>query len=271
MTTAPIPFDPARFRSAATHYLRGRPDYAPGLIRDVATLCGLDGTGRLLDLGCGPGQLAIAFRPFVAEALGMDPEPEMLALAERRAAEAGVAVAFRQGSSYDLAELGGVLRVATIGRAYHWMDRPATARQFDAMLEPGGALVLFQVDHPDVPDNAWQAEFKSVLSAAVAGGERSVWRQPGWLRHEAILLDSPFPVLHRVGVVQRRAVPVDDLVQRALSMSRTTRARLGEAGVAKIVDAVNDLAGRTATDGMITEVVESVALIARRPGRSPSP
>ena len=63
MTEIPhIPFQPDRFRSAAAHYLRGRPAYSDALIRDVALLCGLDGTGRLLDLGCGPGQLARAFR-----------------------------------------------------------------------------------------------------------------------------------------------------------------------------------------------------------------
>ena len=38
----------------------------------------LDGTGRLLDLGCGTGQLVIPLAAHVAEAVGMDPEPEML-------------------------------------------------------------------------------------------------------------------------------------------------------------------------------------------------
>ncbi len=79
--TAPIPFEPARFRSAAAHYLHGRPAYAPALDPGRGELCGLDGGGQMLDLGCGPGQIATAFRPFVAAALGMDPEPEMLALA----------------------------------------------------------------------------------------------------------------------------------------------------------------------------------------------
>ena len=262
----PIPFDPTRFRSAAAHYLQGRPAYAPALFRDVAMLCGLDGTGRLLDLGCGPGQLATAFRPTVAEAIGMDPEPEMLALATRLARDAGLDITFRHGSSQDLTPELGPLRLVTIGRAFHWMDRVETAKRLAGMLAPEGALVLFQTRHPDVPDNAWRAEFERGLDGALAGGQRAAWRQPGWVRHEAVLLDSPLCDLHQVGVVQRRRTQGASLVDRALSMSSTTRARLGDTGVVALRGALEQLVAAAATSGMVTEVIESTALIARRPG-----
>lgn len=224
----------------------------------MAALCGLDGTGALLDLGCGPGQLAAAFRPHMAAALGMDPEPEMLDLARRMAP----GIEFRHGSSADLAPGLGPFRLVTIGRAFHWMDRAETARRLDGLIEPGGALTLFRTDHPDLPDNAWRAGFRQVVDAAVIGGQRAAWRQPGWVPHEAVLLDSAFSDLRRLSVLERRRTPAGALVDRALSMSSTSRARLGEAGVAALVAAV------TATlppDGMVTEVVESTALIARRP------
>ena len=54
-------FQPRRFRSAAPHYLAGRPPYAPRLIRHVAHFTGLAPDARVLDLGCGPGMLAGAF------------------------------------------------------------------------------------------------------------------------------------------------------------------------------------------------------------------
>lgn len=260
---APIPFDPARFRSAAAHYLQGRPAYAPALFADVATLCRLDGTGRLLDLGCGPGQLATAFRPFVAAAVGMDPEPEMLALATRLAAEAGADISFREGSSQDLTPALGRFRLVTIGRAFHWMDRAETARRLATMLEPGGALVLFSTTHIDVPENAWRAEFERVLELAAVGGRRAAWRQPGWVKHEAVLLDSPLCRLHRLGVVERHRTPGAALVERALSMSSTSRARLGEDGVARLRTEVERLVTAVARDGLVTEVVESIALVAR--------
>ncbi len=263
----PIPFDPARFRSAAAHYLQGRPAYAPALIQDVADSCRLDGTGRLLDLGCGPGQLAMLFRPHVAAVLGMDPEPEMLALAASRAAAAGLDLAFRQGSSQDLTPAMGPFRLVTIGRAFHWMDRAETARRVEAILDAGGALALFSTTHIDAPDNSWRVEFERVLDAALGGGQRAAWRQPGWVKHEAVLLDSPLCDLHRLGVVERRRTPGVALIDRALSMSATSRARLGEAGADSLRAALERLIDAVAQDGMVTEVVESVVLMARRPSR----
>ena len=265
----PIPFDPARFRSAAAHYLQGRPAYAPALMEDVARLCRLDGSGRLLDLGCGPGQLATALRPHMAEAVGMDPEPEMLALATQLAAEAGADITFRQGSSQDLAPALGPFRLATIGRAFHWMDRAETARRLDTILEPGGALVLFQTIHIDAPDNAWRADFERMLEGAALGGRRAVWRQPGWVKHEAVLLDSPLCDLHRLGVIERRRTSGTALVERALSMSGTSRDRLGEDRVAALRIEVEQLVAAVSHDGLVTEVVESTALVARRPSHQP--
>lgn len=256
----PIPFDPHRFRSAAEHYLVGRPPYAAGVIADVATLLGLDGTGRLLDLGCGPGQLATAFRPHVSSVLGMDPEPEMLARAHAAAAPG---ITFQQGSSQDLGPALGRFRLVTIGRAFHWMDRAETARRLDAIVEPGGAVVLLSTAHLDVPDNAWNVRYQALVDAAV-GGPRGRWRQPGWVRHEAVLLDSPFSRLHRAGVVERRQTEAAGLLQRSLSMSTTSRARLGD-GAERLQGEVAALLEEVGTGGMVTEVVESVALIARRP------
>lgn len=262
----PVPFQPDRFRSAAAHYLQGRPPYAEALFTTVAQLCRLDGSGALLDLGCGPGQLARTFRPFVATALGIDPEPEMLALAEQITAAAGLDIAFRRGSSQDVSAELGLLRLVTIGRAFHWMDRPETARRLDNLLVPGGALVLFSTTHPDLPDNAWRAAYNTMLDQATGAAERQAWRGPHWVKHEAVLLDSPLAKLCRVSVFERRQTPAARLLDRALSMSSSTRASLGDAGVARLRAELDALVQAVAVDGMVTEVVESVALIAQRPG-----
>jgi hypothetical protein len=43
------------FTGTATYYSRFRPRYPPELLRLLVEHAGLDGTGRLLDLGTGPG------------------------------------------------------------------------------------------------------------------------------------------------------------------------------------------------------------------------
>src|ERR1700726_4352175 len=138
--TSELPFPGSlRFRSTVPHYVAGRPNYAPSLIWIVKEHLHLGDGHRLLDLGCGPGWLGIAFAPFVGEVLAVDPEPTMLEAARVLAAEANVRIDFMEGSSYDLGSQLGMFDVVMIGRAFHWMDRADTLRRLDTLIKPDGA------------------------------------------------------------------------------------------------------------------------------------
>ena len=135
-------WDETLYLGSAPYYVRGRPPYAPGLADRLAAALPLDGHGRLLDVGCGPGVLALALAPRVDEAVGVDPDEGMLAEAARRAAAAGIAnVRWVQARGEDLPAGLGTFRVATFGQSFHWMDRARVAATILAMLEPGGAFV----------------------------------------------------------------------------------------------------------------------------------
>lgn len=254
-----------RFRSAAPHYLPGRPAYAPRLIGLVARLTGLAGEDRVLDLGCGPGVLAGAFAPLAGEVIAMDPEPEMLRIAEAEFGAAG-RISFVHGSSFDLSPALGHFRLVTMGRSFQWMDRPETLRRLDGMIEPDGVVALFNSEHRDVPDNAWVADYRALVRRYAEGDRSHVKRGGGpWLFHEAVLLDSAFNVLEEVTVIERRQVSVEQLVHRAFSRSSTTPERLGSAGP-RLAAEVESLLLPLASDGALTEVMATGALLARRPG-----
>ena len=258
----PIPYDAHRFRNAAAHYTAGRPPYSPALIRRVAELTRLRPTYRLLDLGCGPGMLALAFAPYVAEVIGMDPEPEMLRQAEEQAEGTGN-VRFVRGSSYELEPSLGAFRLVVMGRSFHWMDRPETLRRLDAMIEPDGLIALFGDTHPDVPDNAWREPYRAVLDR-YSGGGRDGHRTKGWVRHEAVLLDSAFSCLEAISVIERRRTDLDTLIRRALSQSSLAAAHRS----GRTEDLANELDQTLRPfmpDGLLTEVVSTYALLARRP------
>lgn len=259
------PFEQRRFRTAAAHYLRGRPAYSPALLRRVAGMCGLDGRGRVLDLGCGPGQLALGFAFLAAEVVALDPEPEMRRIAAALAEGVAPNMAVREGGSDSLGPELGRFRVVAIGRAFHWMDRAGTLRRLDEVVEPGGRIALFGTTHPDLPVNAWRGAWREILDRYGGADETGRLRRTGGMRHEAVLLDSPFPVLERVGVLDRRATPVERLVERALSMSGTSRARIGDKAD-RLAEELREALAGCATDGMVTELVESQALLA---GRAP--
>jgi trans-aconitate methyltransferase len=257
-------FETRRFRTAAAHYLAGRPHYSPRLIRRVVELTRLTLAHRVLDLGCGPGLLTLAFAPYAREILGVDPEPEMLRAA--RAREAPANVRWMQASSDDLGPAFSRFFLTVMGRSFHWMDRAETLRRLDALIEPGGAIALFGDEHPEVPDNAWRARWRALIDH-YAGDDpwRGRERREKWVRHEAVLLDSAFSEVERVSVIERRQVTTETLIERALSMSSTSRARLGERADAMVAE-MRALLVELAPSGELTEVLSTGALIARRAG-----
>ena len=83
--------DAARpYATAAGHYLRGRPPYSAQLPDVMRAEIGLDGSGTLIDVGCGPGILAVQLAPLFDTVIGIDPEPAMLAEAVRHAGSRAV-------------------------------------------------------------------------------------------------------------------------------------------------------------------------------------
>jgi SAM-dependent methyltransferase len=258
-----VPFDPHRFQSAAKHYF-ARPEYAPRLITRVAELCGPTSEDRIMDLGCGPGPLTVAFAPLVGSVVAVDPEPAMLELAAANTAAFGKKITFIQGSSNDLGPHFGSFKLVVIGRAFHWMDRAETARRLDKIVDADGALALFASSNVKAPETAWQKDYRAIIER-YSDGEAS-WRGPDTVGHEVVLLDSPFSVLENVSVIERRTVPAETLVDRALSMSRTSPGRIGAEKAEALADEIRALAATAAIDGKLTEIVSSDALIARRPG-----
>jgi SAM-dependent methyltransferase len=103
MTTTPE--QSARpFRGAAPYYVQGRLPYAAGLADALARELGLDGHGRLLDVGCGPGVVALRLAHLFDEVVGVDIDPDMLAEAARRAEEEGVTGSLDPGAGRRAAD-----------------------------------------------------------------------------------------------------------------------------------------------------------------------
>ncbi|WP_434739304.1 class I SAM-dependent methyltransferase [Micromonospora sp. SH-82] len=135
-------WDQSLFRGSAGYYEQGRLPYAPGYADRLAEVLGLDGRGRLLDVGCGPGTVTVPFAGHFAEAVGMDPDPGMLVVAGRRADSLGVRnVTWVEARAEDLPRGLGTFRVVVFAQSFHWTDRDRVAATVLRMLEPGGWIV----------------------------------------------------------------------------------------------------------------------------------
>lgn len=131
------------YREAARYY-RARPPYSSELRPTLSRLLGWDGTGRLLDIGCGPGVVALELAPSFAGVVGLDPEEEMLAEAERLTPPSQRdKVRWIHGRAEDLPDLRlGHFNAVTLAQSFHRTDRAAIAEIVYESLVPDGAMAL---------------------------------------------------------------------------------------------------------------------------------
>ncbi len=137
-------YDPTLFEGAAAHYRYGRPPYSPQLEAVLGEELGLDGSGRLLDGGCGPGILTIRLVHLFEEATGLDPDAAMLAEGRRVAGGRGIRnIRWVHARAEDLPEAApGPYRLVTFGQSLHWTDEHRVMETVYDLLEPDGALVM---------------------------------------------------------------------------------------------------------------------------------
>jgi SAM-dependent methyltransferase len=137
-------YDPTLFAGAAAHYRYGRPPYSPQLEAVLAEELALDGRGRLLDGGCGPGILTVRLAHLFEEAVGLDPDAAMLAEGRRVAAEQGIAnIRWVHARAEDLPGTApGPYRLVTFGQSLHWTDEQRVLETVFDLLERGGALAM---------------------------------------------------------------------------------------------------------------------------------
>jgi len=139
--------DQARFFGDLTDEVLGRAGVGPGM--------------RVLDVGCGTGDVSVLAARRVGptgQVLGIDRAPEAVAVAQRRAREAGLTnVSFAVHDLSDLTLTGPV--DALIGRLVlmYLSDPAATLRRLLEGVKPGGVVAFQEMDmdaatcEPDCP------------------------------------------------------------------------------------------------------------------------
>lgn len=115
-------------------------------IRDAVMLhCGRFAGLRLVDVGCGGGLVAEPCARLGATVTGLDPSPEMIAVATRHAAGAGLAIDYRVGEASSLAgaAFDALLALEVVE---HTPSPRAFIADCAAALRPGGLLVLSTIN-----------------------------------------------------------------------------------------------------------------------------
>jgi SAM-dependent methyltransferase len=225
-------WDPTLYAGSAPFYSRGRVAYPPELEEKMVAKLPLDGSGRLLDIGCGPGSISLMLAPHYAEVVGVDADADMIAEATRLAEASGVHNAtWRNLRAEDLPAGLGQFRTAVLAQSLHWMDRQRVARSVHDMLDTDGAVVhVHATTHRGEDDTHGLAgpqppysditrlvqrylgdkrrAGKGTLPAGTPGDEDSVYRAAGFVGPEHVTI--------RAWTVDRS---VDDVAASIYSLS----------------------------------------------------
>jgi SAM-dependent methyltransferase len=269
--------NPDLYTGAAHYYTQGRMAYPPELADRLTEALGLDGTGRLLDVGCGPGSLTLVVADRFASVVGIDADAGMLAEADRLAQEAGVRnVRWRQLYAEDLPADLGTFRVITFAQSCHWMDREQVARIAAGMLEPDGACVhVHATTHRGIPaeqdlpyPEPPHAELTDLTDRFITSHRGPQYRIPpdvaaeeearayaaaGMRRHDRF--EVPAPIATRT---------VDEVLAALYSLSSSTPHLFGDRQAAFDAEARRLLLA-TSPSGLFSEVRRPVAVDIWRP------
>ena len=121
-----------------------------GYTEHALRLAGLRQGMRVLDIGCGPGDVSLIAARLVVPSgsvLGVDAAPEMIELAHARAAEQGLSAVHFMQSTIDTIALDEPVD-AVVGRLIlmHLPDPAATLRRLSSFVRPGGVIAFSEND-----------------------------------------------------------------------------------------------------------------------------
>ncbi len=110
-------------------------------------------TGRVLDLACGSGTLAVLIKQRYPQLTvqGIDGDLDMLGRAERKAAKAGSDISFQQGMADALPFGDGSVDIVVSSLFFHHLsraDKRLVFREIRRVLTPTGVLILADWGRP---------------------------------------------------------------------------------------------------------------------------
>ena len=252
------------FGSAVAYYARYRSGYPQGLADALAARTGLDGTQRVLDIGCGSGQLTIPLARHARTVVAIDPVPGMLAYGQQAARAAGTGnITWLEGNSGQIAALAGPgADLAVFAASFHWTDRPAVLAALDGVLAPGGMVAVINDVLADSEQPDWAVAIDHVRDRYLGARQRTGSTVID--DNADVLAGSAFSAVDTLTWSWSRQLTVEQVTGLQLTYSFSTPALLGDSAPAFCRDVRAAVLGLHPA-GVVTEPFRVEVLIAARP------
>jgi ubiquinone/menaquinone biosynthesis C-methylase UbiE len=258
------------FEGTAQFYRRYRPgvpaDVAEVLLRAVPDRR----PRRLLDIGTGTGLVVQALRDGFDDIIGIDVDPDLLRVARSTlGSRSGQELRFLHARAEDFEpSRGWAADLATICRAFHWLDRPRVLHRLDQVVAPDGVVAILSDRSIWAADAPWKTEIKAVLAQFLGEQRRAgdgTYQQPT-RPYSDDLEESPFSVWQQVTVPVRRERTVDEVIGYLHSSSFAAPRLFGDR-LAEFDRTLRDRLPAHATGGVFVDHNDFQILLARRPSR----
>jgi SAM-dependent methyltransferase len=257
----------------ASFYARYRREYPAELIAHLAKV-NRDGHGRLLDLGCGTGQLLLQLAPFFQYAVGIDPEPDMLREAATTADERDIAHAeWIRGSADELRKLApalGRFDLVTIGTAFHFMEPRATLSELRLAAAGASVAVAYNGSPMWLHRDPWAKALRGVLETRLGQLRDVDFTAEALQAAEDAMRDLAYTEIERWEQTRVETIDVDFVIGHILSATTTDQIPAGQRD--EFAREVSAAICRVAPSCRVAETVSVRAVIGRanRPDDAPS-
>jgi ubiquinone/menaquinone biosynthesis C-methylase UbiE len=183
------------FKGTSRYYASYRNPYPDAFFDMVKQKFKLSRNDRVLDLGCGTGQIAIPISQSVKEVAALDPEPEMLSEGKLRAEKSAMTnISWVNAGSEDLADLSselGKFQLVTIGTAFHWMEQEKTLNSLYNLVIDGGGVAVVDLNTTLLKNPIVIQVIKKWLGEERRAGS-GVFKPPAKKKYQNIMNESRF-------------------------------------------------------------------------------
>jgi SAM-dependent methyltransferase len=264
-----IAFSTGLYAGTADDYDRFRLPYPQVMLDDMLGRIKPSGSGRLLDLACGTGQLTFAIARFFGDVWAVDQEADMVEKVRQKSAATGSRVRAVVSTAEALIAPDDGFELVIAGNAFHRLQRDVVAGNIMRWLRAGGYAALFWSNAPWSGGSPWQQSLSTLLDRwkRKLGVESRVpinWNESRLKRPDGLVLaDAGLEGLGRFRFPTLHEWTPEGLIGFIYSTSFLSRCVVGP----HAPSFESDLEREFARYGPLRETIEFVYELSRKPAK----
>src|SRR5262245_37754096 len=146
-----------KFGEAADAYDTVRPGYPARLVQILIARAGLGSAAKVVEIGCGTGQLTRELAPTCCAIICLEPDRALARLATRNLS-AFPKVQVREETFEQCEVDAGTMDLVVAATSFHWVDPAVRCNKAALALRAGGVLAILKHEHP----RPWAGFFERV-------------------------------------------------------------------------------------------------------------